>query len=50
MDSKVCVICKTEKSNDNFYNQEKKCKPSNIKRSLKPYCDERDKTSSHQKL
>ena len=33
MDSKICVVCNIEKSNDNFYNKYRECKPCNIKRS-----------------
>ena len=30
MESKVCVICNTEKSIDNFYNKDRECKPCKI--------------------
>ena len=33
MDSKICVVCKTEKSIDKFYNKYRECKQCNIKRS-----------------
>ena len=35
MDSKVYVICNTEKRIVNFYNKYKECKLCNIKRSMK---------------
>ena len=31
MESKVCVICNTEKSIDNFYNKYTECKQCNLK-------------------
>ena len=37
MESKICVVCNTEKSNDSFYNNYRECKPCNIKISLKRY-------------
>ena len=37
MDSKICVICNTEKTIDNFYNKYRECKQCNIKISLKSY-------------
>ena len=37
MDSKVCVICNTEKSNDNFYNRYRESKQCKIQRSVKRY-------------
>ena len=50
MESKVCVICNTEKSIDNFYNKNRECKPCNIKRSTKRYYENKDKISNQQKL
>ena len=50
MDSKVCVICNTEKSIDNFYNKYRKCKQYNIKRSLKRYYENNGKISNEQIL
>ena len=43
MDRKVCVICNTEKSIDNFYNKHRECKQCNIRRCLKRYYKNRDK-------
>ena len=50
MDSKVCVICNTEKSIENFYNRYRECKPCNIKRSMKRYYETKDKLSNQRKL
>ena len=30
MDNKICVVCKIEKSIDNFYNNYRECKQCNI--------------------
>ena len=49
MESKVCVVCNTEKSFDKFYNKYRECKPCNIKRSLKRYFENTDKISNQQK-
>ena len=50
MDSKVCVVCKIEKSIDNFYNKYRECKQCNIKRSTKRYYENKDKISNQQKI
>ena len=50
MDSKVCVVCNTEKSIDNFYNKYRECKPCNIKRSTRRYFENKDKISNQYKL
>ena len=50
MDSRVCVICNTEKSTDNFYIKYRECKPCNIKRSMKRYFDNKDKKSIQKKV
>ena len=50
MESKVCVMCNTEKSIDKFYNKYRGCKQRNIERSFKPYYENRDKTSNQQKI
>ena len=50
MDSKICVVCYIEKSNDNFYNKYRECKPCNIKRSTKRYNENKDKISNQHKL
>ena len=50
MDSKVCVVCNTEKSIDNFYNKYRECKQCNIKRSTRRYYDNKDKISNQHKI
>ena len=50
METKVCVVCNTEKSIDNFYNKYRKCKPCNIKRSMTSYNDNKEKISNQRKL
>ena len=50
MDSKVCVICNTEKSDDNFYNKYRECKQCNIQRSMKRYYENKDKLSNQRKF
>ena len=50
MDSKVCVICNTEKSIDNFYNKYRECKQCNVQRSMKRYYEKNDKLSNQRKL
>ena len=50
MDSKVCVVCNTEKSIDKFYNKYRECKPCNIKRSTRRYYENKDKISNQYKL
>ena len=50
MDSKVCVICNTEKSIDNFYNKYRECKQCNIKRSLKRYYENKENLSNQRKI
>ena len=50
MESKVCVVCKIEKSTDSFYNKYRECKPCNIKRSMKRYNENKDKLSNQHKL
>ena len=42
MESKIFVICNTEKSIDKFYNKYKECKQCNIGRSLKRYYETKD--------
>ena len=46
METKVCVICNTEKSIDNSYNKCRECKPCNIKRSTKRYYENKDKIAN----
>ena len=50
MDSKVCVLCKIEKSIDNFYNKYSECKQCKIKRSMKRYYENKDELSNQRKL
>ena len=50
MDSKICVVCNTEKSIDNLYNKYRECKPCNIKRSTKRYNENKDKISNQHKI
>ena len=49
MDSKICVVCNIEKSIDNFYNKYRECKQCNIKRSMRRYCENKDKISNQHK-
>ena len=50
MDSKVCVICNTEKSIVIFYNKYWECKQCIIKRTFKRYYENKDKFSNQQKI
>ena len=50
MDSKVCVVCKIEKSFDKFYNKDRECKQCNIERSTRRYYENKDKISNQQKI
>ena len=50
MESKVCVVCKTDKNIDNFYKNYRECKPCNIKRSTRRYSENKDKISNQQEL
>ena len=50
MDSKVCVICKTEDSIDNFHNKYRECKQFGNRKSLKSYHENKDKISNQQKV
>ena len=50
METKVCVICKTEKNIDNFYNKYRECKPCNILRSTRRYYENKDKISNQHKI
>ena len=50
METKVSVICKTEKIIDNFYNKYRECKQCNIQRSMKRYYEIKDKISNTHKI
>ena len=50
MESKVCVICNTEKSIDDFYNRDRECKHCKMQRSMKRYYENRDNLSNQRKL
>ena len=50
MDCRVCVICNTEKSIENFYNNYRECKTCNIQRSLKRYYENKDNLTKHRKI
>ena len=50
MDSKICVVCKIEKSTDNFHNKYRECKQCNIKRSTRRYYENKDKIIMQQKI
>ena len=50
MDSKVCVVCKIEKSVDIFYNKYREFKQCNIKRSTRRYYETKDKLSKQRKF
>ena len=50
MESKVCVVCNTETSTDNFYNKYRECKQCNIQRSMKRYHENKDKLSNQRRL
>ena len=50
MDSKVCVICNTEKSVDNFYNKYRKCTQCKKQRSMKRCYENKDKLSNQRKF
>ena len=41
-DVKVCVVCNTAKSIDNFSEKDRECKTCNIKRNLKRYYNNED--------
>ena len=50
MESRVCVICNTEKNIENFYNKYRECKQCTIQRSMKRYYENEDKLSNQRKL
>ena len=50
MDSKICVFCNIEKSNNNFYNKYRECQKGIIERSMKRYNENKDKLSNQRNL
>ena len=50
METKVCVVCNTEKKIDNFHNKYRECKPCDIKRSTRRYFENKEKISNQHKL
>ena len=50
METKVCVVCKTEKNIDSFYNKYRECKPCSVLRSKRRYYEKKDKLSNQRKL
>ena len=50
METKVCVICKTERNIDNFYNKYRECKPYNILRNTGHHYENKDKITIQHKL
>ena len=50
MESKICVICDTEKSIDIIYKKYRDCKQGDIKKSLKRYYENRDQLSNQRKV
>ena len=50
MDSKVCVVCNTEKSIDSFYNKCGEFKQCNIQRNMKRYYENKDILSGQRKI
>ena len=50
MERKVCTHCNLEKHIKDFYNNYTECKISNSNRSLKRYCENKDKLSIQRKI
>ena len=50
METKVCVVCKIERSIDNFYNKYRECKPCIIKRSTRRFFENKDIISNQHKI
>ena len=50
MDSKVCIVCNTEKSIDNLHNKNRESKQCKIQQSMKRYHEIKDKLSNQRKL
>ena len=45
MDNKICTVCKIKKHINNFYKKYSESKDCSIKRGVKRYFDNKDKTS-----
>ena len=50
MESKVCVVCNTEKSFESLYKKCRECKPCKIQRIIKSYYENRDRKSDQRKI
>ena len=50
MESKFCTQCNIEKHINNFHKKFSECKNCNIKRGVRRYYDNKDKTSMQQKI
>ena len=50
MENKVCTVCKIEKHINNFHRKYSECKVCNIKRGVKRYNNNKDKTPIQQKI
>ena len=50
MDNKICTVYNIEKHINDFYKKYSECKACNIKRGVKRYHNNKDKTSNQQKL
>ena len=48
IDNKICTVCNIDKDINNFYKKHSKCRRCNIKRAVKGYYDNKDKTSIQQ--
>ena len=50
MESKVCVICETEKRIDKFCNKYRECKECKIQRTMKRCYENKDNLSNQRKI
>ena len=50
METKVCVICKTENNINKFYNKYRECKPCNISKSTRCYYENKGKISNQHEI